>query len=350
MLRQAFAYHLPEELIAFAPAVERSTSRLLCLDGSSGALAHRQFNELTGLLNPGDLLVFNNTRVIPARLFGHKASGGKVEILIERLLPGGEALAQLRASKSPPAGSIIHLDEATSVQVLGRKEALFHLRFNEPPLDVLERLGHMPLPPYITRPDEATDRERYQTVYAQTPGAVAAPTAGLHFDDAMLTALKEKGIQSAFVTLHVGAGTFSPVRVDNIFEHNMHSEWMQVSSAVCEQVKAAKARGNRVIAVGTTSVRCLETASQTGEIRPFEGDTNIFIYPGYTFKTVDALVTNFHLSESTLLMLVCAFAGYRRTLATYNLAVAERYRFFSYGDAMFITRNLNAHDDVPESL
>ncbi|MEY4590187.1 MAG: S-adenosylmethionine:tRNA ribosyltransferase-isomerase [Pseudomonadota bacterium] len=350
MLREAFAYHLPEELIAFTPATARSGSRLLCLDGSNGALAHRQFSELPALLNPGDLLVFNNTRVIPARLFGHKSSGGKVEILIERLLPDGEALAQLRASKSPAPGSFIQLDETTQVQVIGRQGALFQLKFFQPPLDVLNRLGHIPLPPYITRPDDMADRERYQTVYAQNPGAVAAPTAGLHFDEAVLAALNEKGIHTAFVTLHVGAGTFSPVRVDNILEHTMHSEWMQVSEAVCEQVKAAKKRGNRVIAVGTTSVRCLETASQNGEIQAFEGDTNIFIYPGYTFKTVDALVTNFHLSESTLLMLVCAFAGYRRTLNTYNLAVNEQYRFFSYGDAMFITRNPNAHQDRPEFL
>ncbi len=350
MLRQAFAYHLPEELIAFAPAAERSTSRLLCLDGINGALAHHTFSHLTQLLNPGDLLVFNNTRVIPARLFGHKASGGKVEILIERLLPGKQALAQMRASKSPAAGSFIQLDEATQVQVVGRQGALYQLAFDQPPLDVLERLGHMPLPPYIARPDEQADRERYQTVYAQTPGAVAAPTAGLHFDEALLSALKELGIQTAFVTLHVGAGTFSPVRVDNIHEHTMHSEWMQVSEEVCAQVRAAKARGNRVIAVGTTSVRCLETASASGAITPYEGDTNIFIYPGIPFNTVDALITNFHLSESTLLMLVCAFAGYRRTLDTYKLAVEQRYRFFSYGDAMFITKNPNAQLDLPEIL
>lgn len=350
MLRQAFAYHLPEELIAFAPAAERSTSRLLCLDGASGALEHRRFNQVTQLLNPGDLLVFNNTRVIPARLFGHKASGGKVEILIERLLAGGQALAQVRASKSPAPGSQIILDEATQVQVLGRQGALYQLAFNQPTLEVLERLGHMPLPPYIARPDDDADRERYQTVYAQNPGAVAAPTAGLHFDDALIAQLKTQGVETTFVTLHVGAGTFSPVRVDNIHEHTMHSEWMQVSESVCEQVRAAKARGNRVIAVGTTSVRCLETASQTGAIAPYEGDTNIFIYPGVPFNTVDALITNFHLSESTLLMLVCAFAGYRRTLDTYKIAVEERYRFFSYGDAMFITRNPNAHQDLPDIL
>jgi S-adenosylmethionine:tRNA ribosyltransferase-isomerase len=350
MLRQAFAYHLPEELIAFAPAPERSTSRLLSLDGASGALAHHTFNQLPQLLNPGDLLVFNNTRVIPARLFGHKASGGKVEILIERLLPGGEALAQVRASKSPAPGSQILLDEQTHVQVLGRQGALYQLAFNQPPLEVLERLGHMPLPPYIERPDDEADRERYQTVYAQTPGAVAAPTAGLHFDDGLLNTLKAQGIHTAFVTLHVGAGTFSPVRVDNIHDHTMHSEWMQVSEEVCSQVRAAKARGNRVIAVGTTSVRCLETASRSGAITPFEGDTNIFIHPGIPFNTVDALITNFHLSESTLLMLVCAFAGYRRTLDTYKIAVEERYRFFSYGDAMFITKNPNAQLDLPEIL
>jgi len=350
MLRQAFAYDLPPELIAFAPAEQRSTSRLLCLDGTSGTLAHRRFNQLTELLNPGDLLVFNNTRVIPARLFGHKASGGKVEILIERLLPGNQALVQLRASKSPAPGSFIHLDEHTQVQVLARQGALYELAFASAPLEVLERLGHMPLPPYISRPDAQADRERYQTVYAQTPGAVAAPTAGLHFDEALMAQLKEQGIETAFVTLHVGAGTFSPVRVDNIHDHQMHSEWMQLSEAVCAQVRAAKARGNRVIAVGTTSVRCLETASRNGAIEPFEGDTSIFIYPGVHFNTVDALITNFHLSESTLLMLVCAFAGYRRTLDAYKVAVEERYRFFSYGDAMFITQNPNAHLDLPEPV
>lgn len=350
MLRQAFAYDLPEELIAFAPAPERSTSRLLSLDGATGACAHLRFDDVINLVNPGDLLVFNNTRVIPARLFGHKASGGKVEILIERLLTNNEALAQMRASKSPGAGSVIQLDETTSVTVIGRQDALYQLKFNEAPLNVLERLGHMPLPPYITRPDEQADRERYQTVYAQTPGAVAAPTAGLHFDEALLAALAKRGVHTAFVTLHVGAGTFSPVRVENIREHTMHSEWMQVSAEVCAQVQAAKARGNRVIAVGTTSVRCLETASLGGSIAPFEGDTNIFIYPGCSFNAVDALITNFHLSESTLLMLVSAFAGYRRTLDTYKLAVEQRYRFFSYGDAMFITKNPNAQRDLPEIL
>lgn len=350
MLRQAFAYDLPEELIAFAPAATRSASRLLSLDGATGACAHLRFDDLINLVNPGDLLVFNNTRVIPARLFGHKASGGKVEILIERLLADNQALAQMRASKSPAAGSVIQLDETTSITVLGRQDALYQLKFNEAPLSVLERFGHMPLPPYINRPDEQADRERYQTVYAQTPGAVAAPTAGLHFDEALLASLANRGVHTAFVTLHVGAGTFSPVRVENIHEHTMHSEWMLVSEDVCAQVNAAKARGNRVIAVGTTSVRCLETASRSGVIAPYEGDTNIFIYPGCSFNTVDALVTNFHLSESTLLMLVSAFAGYRRTLDTYKLAVEQRYRFFSYGDAMFITKNPNAQHDLPEIL
>jgi len=341
MHRQDFFFSLPNELIARQPMAERSASRLLCLSGASGEIAHEGFNGIVERLQPGDLMVFNDTRVIPARLFGRKASGGKLEILVERVLAKDRVLAHVRASKSPKAGSGIVLEDGVTLTVTGRQGALFELSFpsGEPVLAVLERLGHMPLPPYIDRPDDASDRERYQTVYGTNKGAVAAPTAGLHFDEALIEQLKQRGVELAFVTLHVGAGTFQPVRVDDIQKHEMHSELMVLSPEVCEQVRATKAAGKRVIAVGTTSVRCLETAAARGEIQPYQGDTNIFIYPSYDFKVVDALITNFHLPESTLLMLVSAFAGYRNTLMAYEEAVAERYRFFSYGDAMFITRN-----------
>lgn len=350
MLRQLFHYDLPEHLIAAAPTAERTGSRLLCLDGPTGALAHRQFPDLLGLVQPGDLMVFNNTRVLPARLLGRKPSGGKVEVLVERVLGEHEAIAHVRASKAPKPGDALLFGEGADqlvVTMQGREGDLFRLAFDpaRPLRDWLECLGHMPLPPYIQRADEASDRERYQTVYAQAPGAVAAPTAGLHFDDALLAALREKGVAMAFVTLHVGAGTFQPVRADDIREHRMHSEWLEVTPAVVEAVAAAKARGGRVIAVGTTSVRCLETAARSGELQPFRGDTDIFLYPGYRFRVVDALVTNFHLPESTLLMLVSAFAGYRNTLRAYGEAVAQQYRFFSYGDAMWITRNKAAPEE-----
>ncbi len=349
MRRQDFYYDLPESLIAREPAARRSGSRLLCLDGPSGALAHRQFPDLLAQLEPGDLMVFNDTRVIPARLFGRKASGGQVEILVERVLDEHRVLAHTRASKSPKPGGGILLEDDTALTVAARHEALFELVFPEPVLPLLERLGHMPLPPYIDRADGELDRERYQTVYGHRQGAVAAPTAGLHFDDDLLAQLRQRGVETAFVTLHVGAGTFQPVRVDNIAEHRMHSEVMEISAEVCERVRAARAAGRRVVAVGTTSVRCLETAARHGDIAPYAGETDIFIYPGYRFQVVDALVTNFHLPESTLLMLVSAFAGYRHTLAAYRAAVAERYRFFSYGDAMWITRNPAAHGDLPPS-
>ncbi len=346
MRRQDFYYHLPDELIARQPAAERSGSRLLRLEGETGAMQHGQFPDLLHWLNAGDLLVFNNTRVIPARVYGQKPSGGKVEILVERVLDSHRVLAHTRASRSPKVGSQILLEDDTAVTVSARQEALFELEFpaDKPALQVLEAIGHMPLPPYIDREDDLGDRERYQTVYSDPgkAGAVAAPTAGLHFDEPLLEQLRLRGVEMAFVTLHVGAGTFQPVRVDNIKEHHMHSEIMELDETVCEQVQRTKARGGRVVAVGTTSVRCLETASQGGEIRPYQGETNIFIYPSYQYRVVDALVTNFHLPESTLLMLVSAFAGYRYTMAAYDEAVAERYRFFSYGDAMFITRNPNA--------
>jgi S-adenosylmethionine:tRNA ribosyltransferase-isomerase len=284
-------------------------------------------------------MVFNNTRVIPARLFGQKATGGKLEILVERVLGSRSVLAHIRSSKSPKAGSRILLDGGGEAEMVARHDALFELEFDEDVLSLLERIGHMPLPPYIDRPDDAADRERYQTVYAQRAGAVAAPTAGLHFDEALLDSLREVGVETAYVTLHVGAGTFQPVRVERIEEHHMHREWLEVTQEVVDAVAACRARGGRVIAVGTTSVRSLETAARDGELKPFSGDTDIFIYPGKTFHVVDALVTNFHLPESTLLMLVSAFAGYPETMAAYAEAVAQRYRFFSYGDAMFITRN-----------
>ncbi|HJE67722.1 MULTISPECIES: tRNA preQ1(34) S-adenosylmethionine ribosyltransferase-isomerase QueA [Pseudomonas] len=342
-----FHFDLPESLIARHPLAERRGSRLLVLDGPSGELSHRHFADLLGYLRPGDLMVFNDTRVIPARLFGQKASGGKLEILVERVLDEERVLAHVRSSKSPKSGSRILIDGGAEAEMVARHEALFELKFAEPVLPLLERVGHMPLPPYIDRPDEAEDRERYQTVYARNAGAVAAPTAGLHFDEPLLEAIRAKGVATAFVTLHVGAGTFQPVRVERIEDHHMHREWLQVDQAVVDAVAACRARGGRVIAVGTTSVRSLESAARDGELKAFAGETDIFLYPGRPFHVVDALVTNFHLPESTLLMLVSAFAGYRETMAAYATAVAEGYRFFSYGDAMFITRNPGAQG--PES-
>lgn len=350
MQRHDFTYSLPNELIAREPAEQRRGSRLLCLDGASGALEHRQFPDVLELVRPGDLMVFNDTRVIPARLFGRKDTGGQVEILVERVLDEQRVLAHTRASKSPKVGRQIVLQDGTGVTVVGRRDQLFELAFpeGETAFDVLERAGHMPLPPYIDRADETLDRERYQTVYARRAGAVAAPTAGLHFDAQVFEQLRAKGVGFAFVTLHVGAGTFQPVRVDNIADHRMHSEVMELSEAVSAQVQVTRAAGGRVIAVGTTSVRCLETAARAGEgtVQPYRGETDIFIYPGYAFQAVDALITNFHLPESTLLMLVSAFAGYRHTLTAYQAAVEHQYRFFSYGDAMFISRNPEAEDEI----
>ena len=342
-----FSFDLPDELIARFPMAERSTSRLLTVDGQSGALGHHIFRDIVDMLDAGDLLVFNNTRVIPARLFGEKDSGGKLEALIERVLNEHEALAHLRSSRSPKPGSRIRLGDA-DVEVVGREGALFHLRFldERSVLSILDAVGHMPLPPYMERDDIDSDRERYQTVYAEKPGAVAAPTAGLHFDEPLLAALKAKGVNLAFVTLHVGAGTFQPVKVDNVLEHVMHSEHIEVSAEVAAQVKATRAAGKRVIAVGTTSVRSLESASMSGEIAEFNGESRIFIYPGYTFKSVDAMITNFHLPESTLIMLVSAFAGRDHTLAAYAEAVAQKYRFYSYGDAMFLSRPFAGQHEV----
>ncbi|WP_404437228.1 tRNA preQ1(34) S-adenosylmethionine ribosyltransferase-isomerase QueA [Stutzerimonas chloritidismutans] len=334
-----FSFQLPDSLIARHPLAERRASRLLVLDGPTGHLEHRGFAELLDYLRPGDLMVFNNTRVIPARLFGQKDTGGKLEVLIERMLDGRRVLAHIRASKSPKPGTRILIDGGGDALMLARHDALFELEFSEDVLPLLDRVGHMPLPPYIDRPDEDADRERYQTVYAQRAGAVAAPTAGLHFDAQLLASLRDKGVESAFVTLHVGAGTFQPVRVERIEEHHMHREWLEVSQGVVDAVAACRARGGRVVAVGTTSVRSLESAARDGVLKAFSGDTDIFLYPGKSFHVVDALVTNFHLPESTLLMLVSAFAGYPETMAAYAEAVAKGYRFFSYGDAMFITRN-----------
>ncbi len=337
MKRTDFHYDLPPALIAQSPLEQRSASRLLCFDKLSGGLKDRKFSDLPALLNPGDLLVFNNTKVIPARLYGIKASGGRVEILVERLLNQQECLAQVRASKSPKAGGLLILEDGSELRVLGRQDSFFHLKFvNGDLMALLQNLGHMPLPPYITREDTDRDRRRYQTVYAQTPGAVAAPTAGLHFDQALLDQLDQKGIQSTTVTLHVGAGTFQPVRVDNIEDHDMHAEWLEVPQSACDAIEAARAHGGRVVAVGTTAVRSLETAAQGGQLQPYSGDSRIFIYPPYQFKVVDAMITNFHLPESTLIMLISAFAGREQTLAAYRHAVDKHYRFFSYGDAMLI--------------
>ncbi len=338
-----FHYELPDELIARHPAAERTGSRLLVLDGSSGAVEHRQFVDLIDYVRPGDLFVFNNTRVVPARLFGAKASGGRVEILIERLLDEHTALAHMRANRALKPNTTIFLSPTehgdvtdTRVTVLEKNDDLYTITFEREALCVLNELGHMPLPPYIDREDTLSDRERYQTVYAQREGAVAAPTAGLHFSDDYLQRCREKGVEFGYVTLHVGAGTFQPVRVENILEHRMHAEYIEVDAALCAQVAATRARGGRVFAIGTTSVRALESASAFGELQPFSGDTQIFIYPGYRFRSVDVLLTNFHLPESTLVMLVSAFAGRDNVLHAYNEAVAQRYRFFSYGDAMLV--------------
>lgn len=347
MKRSDFNFSLPPELIAQHPLAQRTDSRLLCLEGDSGEVGHRVFSDLGQLLRAGDLLVLNNTRVIPARLWAQKETGGALEILIERVLNANEALAHVRSSKSPKPGSRILLkaDADTApgldcLHVIGREGALFHLRCDEGQdlMALLQRLGHMPLPPYIARSDAEEDRERYQTVFAQQAGAVAAPTAGLHFSRELLQQLAAAGINSTTVTLHVGAGTFQPVRADDIRDHAMHAEAIEVSETTCEAVRRTRAAGGRVVAVGTTAVRSLESACQaTGEIAPFKGDSTIFIYPGYRFAAVDAMITNFHLPESTLLMLVSAFAGRENVLAAYREAVAQSYRFFSYGDAMFVT-------------
>ncbi len=334
-----FDFDLPPDLIAQYPLPVRSDSRLLYLDGAGGALQDRSFRELCRFLRRGDLLVFNDTRVVPARLYGHKESGGRVEVLIERLESVHTALAHVRASKAPRAGIRMTLGEGGEVRVLGRQGDLFRLEAAGAGFpDLMRRYGHMPLPPFIERGDEELDQERYQTVYARRDGAVAAPTAGLHFDRPLLERLEALGVDQAQVTLHVGAGTFQPVRTERLEDHVMHSEYLEVSPEVCEQVQATRERGGRVVAVGTTSVRSLESAAAGGELRPFNGDTRLFIRPGYRFRVVDLLITNFHLPQSTLLMLVSAFAGCQRIKEAYRHGVAQRYRFLSYGDAMLLTR------------
>lgn len=340
MRLQDFNFDLPEALIAQVPAKERRGSRLLHLTSQDGACADRQFSDLPKLLQAGDLLVFNDTKVIPARLFGHKDSGGKVEVLVERILDSQRVLAQVRASKSPKPGTRLTFAEHCSAQVDGREGEFFLLRFDSQTdvLTALDCYGHIPLPPYIRRDDDTVDKSRYQTVYAREQGAVAAPTAGLHFDDAMLTQLQQQGIGMAFVTLHVGAGTFQPVRTQDVRQHQMHKEWMRLPAETVNRIEQAKREGRRVIAVGTTSVRCLETAALSGQLLPYEGDTDIFITPGFEFHVVDALLTNFHLPQSTLIMLVCAFGGYEQVMTAYRHAVETGYRFFSYGDAMFLER------------
>jgi S-adenosylmethionine:tRNA ribosyltransferase-isomerase len=333
-----FDYELPPELIAQAPLPERAASRLLVVPAGDAPFEDRVFRDLPSLLAAGDLLVFNDTRVIPARLFGQKATGGRVEILIERLLGGFDARAQIGASKPPKTGSRIALDAGGEAEVIEREGEFYRLRFHVP--ESLEQwllhAGQLPLPPYIQRAPGADDAERYQTVFARQPGAVAAPTAGLHFDEPLLATLRERGIEFGHVTLHVGAGTFQPVRVEDVREHRMHSEWLNVGAELVEQVRRTRARGGRVIAVGTTVVRALESAMRDGELRPFAGETQLFIFPGYRIRSIDALITNFHLPQSTLLMLVSAFAGRERVLAAYRHAVQARYRFFSYGDAMLL--------------
>ncbi|WP_435211805.1 tRNA preQ1(34) S-adenosylmethionine ribosyltransferase-isomerase QueA [Luminiphilus sp. nBUS_16] len=347
MRRQDFYYDLPEELIAQEPLPQRTGSRLLVLNGVNGDIQHSQFNDLTDWLEPNDLLVFNNTRVIPARLYGVKQTGGRVEILIERFLEGGSALAHVRASKSSKPGTAILItpDETSdatefSVRVEGRREALFELVVESGSWpEILKTFGHIPLPPYIERSDNAKDRERYQTIFAQRDGAVAAPTAGLHFDAHLLEAIRSQGVKTAEVTLHVGSGTFQPVRAEDITDHHMHSEWLEVNEDVVAAVQRCRECKGRVVAVGTTAVRSLETAARGGMLKTFSGDSDIFLYPGQPFNVVDAMVTNFHLPESTLIMLVAAFAGHENTMAAYKQAVDQRYRFFSYGDAMLVTAN-----------
>jgi len=338
----SFHYALPADLIAQHPPRNRRDARLLTLDGMTGALADRHIPEILGLLSPGDLLVFNNTRVVAARLFGTKPTGGRVEILVERLANERELVALVKASKTPKIGSIVNVEDEFQFRVSARDGEFFYL-VNESDCElseIMQRVGHIPLPPYISRADTTSDIERYQTVYGQFPGAVAAPTAGLHFDIELMRELTESGVDIGFVTLHVGAGTFQPVRSPSVEAHTMHAERFDISEQLCHQVERAHAANRRVIAVGTTSVRALESVAVDGRLHPYHGETDIFIYPGYRFQLVDAMLTNFHLPESTLLMLVSAFAGHENVLEAYAHAIRQRYRFFSYGDAMWITRHV----------
>lgn len=350
MRRSDFAYELPAELIAQRPPTTRSGSRLLHVLSNSGSdaaqLRDLRFTDFPSLLRAGDLLVFNDTRVIPARVIGAKPTGGQVEILLERVLDGRRILAHAHAGKPLRSDAPISLPGGAQAHYVARREDLFELELSTDPLSYFEQHGSMPLPPYVARQAEADDAARYQTVYAREPGAVAAPTAGLHFDEGMIARCTEMGVSSAYVTLHVGAGTFQPVRVDNLDEHRMHSERVSVSAEVCAAIEQTKATGGRVVAVGTTVVRSLESAAQEGRLAPFKGETRLFITPGFRFAVADALVTNFHLPESTLLMLVCAFAGYGAVMQAYRHAVAARYRFFSYGDAMFMERSAAATREV----
>ncbi len=332
-----FDYSLPHELIAQYPTEERGASRLLVVDSAANALADRRFSDLPSLLEAGDLLVFNDTRVIRARLFGTKDTGGRVEILIERILTSTTALAQVRASKPPKPKSNLILAGGNSARVIGRKQDFYNLEFSLPVGPFLEEYGSVPLPPYLNREAESDDIDRYQTVYAKYDGAVAAPTAGLHFDEELLRSIEQSGVRLGFVTLHVGAGTFQPLREEHIESNRLHSEQLIVTEQVCNEVDRVRKEGGRIIAVGTTSVRALETASAGGEPEPFKGDTELFILPGYRFNCVDAMITNFHLPQSSLLMLVAAFAGTERMLDAYQHAIREGYRFFSYGDAMFVS-------------
>ncbi len=338
-----FDFELPQELIAQTPAAERAASRLLHLDGAGGALTDRMFRDIVGLVAPGDVMVFNNTRVIKARLTGRKQTGGSIEVLVERVLSGDQVYAQVRASHPPREGSVLMLGEGIKATVLGRHDDFFRLRFEgcDNVFQLLERNGSVPLPPYITHAPQAEDETRYQTVYAREPGAVAAPTAGLHFDEPLLAALRARGVNLAWLTLHVGAGTFQPVRVQNLAEHEMHSEWYEVPQDTVDAIARAKRSGGRVLAVGTTSLRALETAAAGGELKAGIGDTRLFIMPGYRFRVVERLLTNFHLPKSTLMMLVSAFGGMDNIRRAYRHAVEQRYRFFSYGDAMLIERQGN---------
>lgn len=336
MNKQDFYFDLPEELIAQYPLAQRSDSRLLTYNRSSGEYGHYQFREIADFLNPGDLLVMNDSKVIPARLYGHKLSGGKVELLVERITGSYTFLAHIKASKALKAGGIIQLQQGNQLEILERQDDLFVCKSNIEALDLLNSQGHIPLPPYITRGDETLDEDRYQTVYAKYAGSVAAPTAGLHFDEAVISSLHSRGVNIAYVTLHVGAGTFRPVRCDDIKDHKMHSEHFTLSPELCAAVQETKAAGKRVIAVGTTALRSLESAAREGALTPCSKDTDIFIYPGYEFKICDGLMTNFHLPESTLLMLVSAFIGHQQAMDLYHEAIRKEYRFFSYGDTSLL--------------
>lgn len=342
MKTQDFNFNLPEHLIAQHPTKERSASRLLQLDAATGSINDRSFLDFPNYLSANDLLIFNDTRVIKARLFGQKSTGGTVEVLIERAINNHEAFALVRASRSPKVGSRLTLAEQIDVEVISREGDLFHLKFlsETPLLDLLEQYGNLPLPPYITHDADEVDESRYQTVYAKHAGAVAAPTAGLHFDEAMLAQLKNKGIQIAYITLHVGAGTFQPVKVDNITEHKMHSEVYHISAEVIAMIEKTRANGGKITAVGTTALRALESAAQSGNLVAGSQETDIFITPGYTFKVVDRLLTNFHLPKSTLVMLVSAFAGFGYIKNAYQHAIEKQYRFFSYGDAMLLEKKI----------